>query len=1325
MSAQCSVALPPPGPFSFVPNEWSQWKNRFQRFRRGSGLDSTPDSRQIDVLIYNMGERAEEVYASFTPQPTTFDDAISKFDSYFIPKRNIIYERAKFLKHRQQSATAEQFITDLHSLANTCEWGELKDDMILLVLIIGMNETSVSDRLQLDPDLKLEKAICTLRQHEELVRQKKDLQGETVSEISKKYSKKQENKTKTNNSNKPNKNQDICNRCGYERHKTLNECPAKKANCGFCGGVGHYNKMCFARKNSTKHARGVGCSDSSSDESFIGEIRSDGKDPWTQKLDVVCEGIKVKPINFKLDTAADVTMIPVHLIKEIIGQISLRSTKTSVFSARKKDRFNILGTVELKLRYQNREVSEKCFVSEDILVPLLSRKACENLKLVQRVYAISSEINWFDKFPKLFKGLGNMHGEYKIEVKENAIPYAISAPRAVPVPLKGKVKEALKEMEEKGVIVPVDHSTDWCAPMVVATKKGGGVRICVDLSRLNKSVKRQFHPIPRIELSLAELRGAEFFTKLDANHGFWQLSLAKESQDFTTFITPFGRYKFCKLPFGVTSAPEEFQKRMGRILEGLKNCIVHMDDILIWGKTKTEHNECVQRVLETLESAGVTLNKQKSEFCRDHVTYLGFILSKEGITPDPSKVKAIVDMPPPKNVKEVQRFMGMVTFLTKFIPNRSEIMEPISSLISNKNAFVWAPPQQAAFNKIKELLTSAPCLAIYDSTKPTYLSCDASTHGLGAVLMQGEGAVKKPVAYVSRTLTSAEANYANIEREALALTWASDRLKNFLIGKHYTIETDHKPLLQIFQTKNLDDLSPRLQRFRLRMMRYDYSVTYTPGRNLFVADALSRNPLPSEDDNELEDEVDAFVHEVCLAGIHTTDQNVVNVANAQRDDPTCQQLSKLIHHEWPNKADLSPDLQEYYSVRDELCSVDGILLRGSRLIIPSDLRHIMLEKLHSGHLGITKTRRRAQRTLWWPGISKDIETKIKSCPTCIQHTINHNEPLIPSKLPRYPWQIVSMDFFKCNEKWFLVITDHYSRFIDLHPVTRMRASDVIAICQSVFAKFGIPEMVCSDSGTQFHDSSEFKNFSRDWGFSISTSSPHFHQANGKAEAAVKVAKRLLNANPSNIQQALLAYRNTPLENGFSPAEMVFGRALRDNVPAISQLRPPSTLLQAEEKYKDRYKRAYDSRHDTRNLSDLKKNDMVWITDLKRHGKILETLGNRSYLVETSISTVRRNRFHLLPAPYLQELPDTRPSHDLPTSKPGQLTTEQRTPASPSLSQRNTLVIPEPTERDSASTDAHTGPTQERASMPRSLSPIELKTRSGRTVRKPARYREDP
>ena len=363
-------------------------------------------------------------------------------------------------------------------------------------------------------------------------------------------------------------------------------------------------------------------------------------------------------------------------------------------------------------------------------------------------------------------------------------------------------------MESLGVISKVTEPTPWCAGMVVVPKRSGDVRICVDLKALNESVKRETHLIPKVDSVLAQLSGAAVFSKLDASSGFWQIPLSERSKLLTTFITPFGRYAFNKLPFGIASAPEIFQRRMNRILEGLDSVVCMMDDILVFGKDSAEHNNRLRDVLQRLEKANVTLNSSKCEFEKTTVKFLGHIIDSQGIRADPEKTEAISRMDTPTSVTDLRRFLGMVNQLGKFTPNIAEMSQPLRELLSTKKAWLWVPQQDRAFQQIKEELTKPTTLIIYDPGAETKISADASSFRLGAVLLQQSEGLWKPIAYASRSMTQAERRYAQIEKGALAITWACQRFSDYVLGRRFTMESDHKPLIPLLNTKHLDALPP-------------------------------------------------------------------------------------------------------------------------------------------------------------------------------------------------------------------------------------------------------------------------------------------------------------------------------------------------------------------------------------------------------------------------------------------------------------------------------------------------------------------------------------
>ena len=323
-------------------------------------------------------------------------------------------------------------------------------------------------------------------------------------------------------------------------------------------------------------------------------------------------------------------------------------------------------------------------------------------------------------------------------------------------------------METLGVIFNVEESTEWCDSMVAVLKKSGGIRICMDLKPLNESVKRQPHPLPMVESILSQLSGAKIFSKLDANSGFWQISLSPESRPLTTFLTPFGHYHFNKLPFGLSSAPELFQKRMGKLFEGLDGVVCLIDDVLIFAADKEEHDLRLRAVLNKMAEAGTTLNMEKCLFQQTELKLLGHVLNQDGVSPDPEKTRAIALMPSPDGVPALRRrrFLGMVNHLGKFSHRLSELTKPLGDLLSTKNSWSWGPDQDRAFQELKEELSKPTVLALYSPQVETKVSADRSSFGLGAVLQQSQtsDSAWKPVECASRALTETEGRYAQVKR---------------------------------------------------------------------------------------------------------------------------------------------------------------------------------------------------------------------------------------------------------------------------------------------------------------------------------------------------------------------------------------------------------------------------------------------------------------------------------------------------------------------------------------------------------------------------------
>ena len=1019
-----------------------------------------------------------------------------------------------------------------------------------------------------------------------------------------------------------------CSRCGKYPAHDRQHCPARDATCRKCKKRGHFQAVCrSARVGGIQVNAEMG---ESLDSAFLGSVEEQCEsksDPW--KVTLSLEG---KPVNLHIATGAEVTVIT-ELMWQDIGQPTLSLSDRNLRGPDSRI-LPVLGKFTGTLRNRTEEATEDIYVVKKLTKPLLGRPAIEWLGLIRRVAAVNKHgLTPAEEFPSLFQGLGKLEGEYTIRLQDGAKPFALSTPRRVAVPLLASVKQELQRMETLGVIAKVEQPTEWCAGMVVVPKSNGKVRICVDLTRLNESVQRERHPLPAVDQTLAQLASAKVFSKPDANSGFWQIPLAPASALLTTFITPFGRFCFHRLPFGISSAPEHFQRRMSEILTGLTGIVCMMDDILIHGKTQEEHNERLSKVLQCLQEAGLTLNSEKCLFSQPSVKFLGHCIDSSGVRPDPDKVSAIQKVRAPANVGDVRRFLGMVNQMGKFAPNLAEVTQPLRELLNKRNQWVWGEPQQKAFARVKEILTSSPVLALFDPNLETIISADASSFGLGAVLLQRQPTGDlKPVAYVSRSMTPTEQRYAQIEKEALAFTWACERLSDYLIGLKFHINTDHKPLVPLFSSKHLEQLPIRVQRFRLRMMQFRFSISHVPGEDLTIADTLSRAPAsnPTTADELLHQEADAFVNMV-VQHLPATERRLEEIKQHQSSDETCQQLIVFCQSGWPDKHTANAFIKPYLPMAAEFSVESGLLMRGNRIVIPPSLRRELLGKIHDGHQGITKCRERARQSIWWPGISRDLEQLVQNCTECCKAQKQRAQPMIPSPLPDLPWQKVATNLFEWKQETYLLIVDYYSRFIEIAHLNRLTADEIIARTKSIFARHGIPETVISDNGPQYA-SEAYKKFAEEYQFKHVTSSPYFPQSNGEAERAVRTIKGLLKKS-SDPYLALLAYRTTPLQVGYSPSELLMSRTLRSAVPTTRIQRAPRVpdpdiVRTKDGDIKARQKQNFDYHHGVRSLPPLEPGDSVWLPDKQVEGEVQGEVTPHSYQVESSDGSYRQNIIRL-------------------------------------------------------------------------------------------------
>ena len=1014
--------------------------------------------------------------------------------------------------------------------------------------------------------------------------------------------------------------------------------------------MGHFAQKC---RSVTAHKPVAEVEQEELTDLFLGviEVNEASSKPWTAQVTTKLPDTKPVDITFKLDSGAAVTVCSP---KEIPSDVTmLKSDKRLVGPGNAEIPY--LGFVNAVLCHKKFSVKEDIFVVNNQRVNLLSKRACAALSLlscsVDETDVNRSELK-LDKFLPVFEGLGQMKDAfYDIKLVDNAVPYAITVSRPVPIPLLDETRLELERMVNLSVVERVTGPTEWCSPMVVIPKSNGRVRICSDVTQLNRYVKREVYPMATVDDSLSQISG-KVFSKLDANSGFWQIPLTPASCELTTFLTPFGRFMYKKLPFGLCSSPEIFYREMLRILGNTEGVIVHMDDILVYGKNKCEHDKRLNDVLQKIKSAGMTLNRSKCEFGKASVTFLGHRVDSDGIHASEERIQSILNFHTPTSTRDIQSFLGLVNQSAKFSPNIAKLSEPLRELLKKDAPWIWDKPQEDALQALKQEFAKPPVLVPYDLKKRTIISTDASNKGLGVVMTQiQEDNSERLVTAASRSLTSAEEGYATIEKEALGVTWGLEKFSRYLLGlQDFEVHTDHKPLVSLLGSKPIHKLPPRILRFKLKLMRYKFHIVYVPGKQNSSADALSRYPSEKPTVREMlaTDEIEAFARSYSLPA---TDIRLEKLSAAQKSDEVLQIIREYVEKGWPAYlSNTDSVIKPYFEKRGliTLHPAHDLLLYQDRIIIPQLERMEILERIHEGHLGVSKCTQRAKRAVWWPSLNKAIEEMISHCSVCRNRAPEVIEPLRPLDTPRHPWQVLASDLFHHNGRDYLLVVDLYSRYPEITALQSTTSKEIVKHLKSFFARHGIPELLISDNAGQY-TSEEFREFTHKYQFRSVTSSPRYPRANGSAERMVQTMKNILDKSADPFL-GLLAYRTSPLSTGFSPAELMMNRTLRSTIPSANVEFNVTNHQQhyiRNQMYKQQMKQNHDARHRVKELSTLAPGDQVFIRDMHRQGIVQQGHpGTRSYTVNSNGNILRRNRSALVytpPPAQKGDLPEASPT----------------------------------------------------------------------------------
>ena len=1251
-----------PKPFDFVnaTTQWADWLTRFTRFRNITGLADQPDQIQIDSLLFIMGPESEGVYAQLVfdgeEDTRTYDQVIAAFTRYFQPRRNVLNYRTQFYNRRQAAdESAEEYIRCIHGLAVKCRFNEglTQSDMIKDRLLSGMTDTLLSSELQLDEDVTLDTVTSKMRAKEAIDKQMKtESMVAAVKTLSKSGSSKKQASQQTINN---------CRYCG--RSHPVRACPAYGKKCNICSKSNHFAKVCSQNKQASEvQVEQPAVNDSpefyistqqlKADAICSETVYTDGfdVDPGFNVLSIDNEWfldfyVNGNVMNAKIDTGAQTNVISCDELRRLLPKAIIKPT-SSRLTAYSGHALPVLGVSEVGVVFRGQQHSLNFHVIGDerrahtlIGLPSIKRLGILNVSVVGYVGQTEEKTgknSLVEEFADVFTGFGKLKTTHTITLKPGAVPF-VCPPRSVPHALRDKLKIELDRLVSLEIIKQCSEPSEWLNQIVPVLKPDGSLRVCLDPQQLNSVTVRDRYILPTVSDIYARLSGSSVFSTLDAQSGFHQIPIDEKSSKLTTFLTPFGKYQYLRLPFGLTSAPEFFHKTMVDLVGDIQGVEVYIDDVLVHARSEIEHDARLREVLSRFRNAGLKLNSKKCHFKQSSVKFLGNILSKEGIMPSPDKVRAIEEVKVPTNKSEIRSFLGMVTYLAKFCKNLSELTKPLRELVKDKVDFCWETSHEKAFNEIKQTISHAPVLALYNPSEEVVVNVDASSHSLGAVLLQ-KG---QPIEFAAQSLTNTQCLYAQVEKEMLAIQFGLTRFHQYVYGRKVTVESDHQPLVRISK-KPLSDLTPRLQRMRMQIQHYDYSVVHVPGRQMYVSDYLSRSCKSKT--YEIDLHLDDPMPQICAIRVRDA-TSVEEYTKATMQDTTLALISQYTQSGWPKQKRLCHALAKpYWNFRDEISECNGLLFYGDRLIIPHQMKSEIIERLHASHQGVTKTQQRARTAVFWPGMNIQIEDKIMSCNTCKSHeNAQPQAPLIPSEIPEYPWQVLGSDLFQIAGANYLLNVDYYSKWVNVTKLTDLSGKSVVDEFRKQLSEYGQPAVIRSDNGPQY-TSREFRDFTRQNGIQHVTSSPGFPRSNGQVERSVQTVKKLMikaNEEGQSFWNSLLMLRNTPIEGGLpSPAQLLQGRSLFDGIPVQKHCLFPRAYNRAHVHEKLALRQnTMKSNHDLKSTTEKPvlssgQNVRFKATNAKWERAIVQGHheSNRSYLVKNQATGIvlRRNRQQLKP-----------------------------------------------------------------------------------------------
>lgn len=1129
---------------------------------------------------------------SLSSQILKFDDLVELLNNHYDDTRNIMTATYDFYSCVQKDGqTFADWKAQIYDKVRHCGFNTSKlamkpqDRAIRDLYVIGVRNPKIRQALLKEEDPDLEKTERIIHLGERLADDVRHFDSArshehgTVAKIQRNRRKpplppqqqRQQNKSPKDENNS-------CATCGSSQH-SRSQCKFRQYICNFCKREGHLERVCRQKKldkTTTKHVTTL---------FKVNVGQSPANNGSSLHVSLLVNGHTFK---FEVDTGSTTTIVSV-CDWQTLGSPPLRPSNYQL-KCYSGQFLRIKGECDVLVDHKNKQLKLPMIVVHGNNIPLLGLHWINNLKLdinsiihgssfdsslIHKVYDESKLANLLDRYQGILnKDLGHCTKvQAHIQLKPDATPKFFK-PRTIPFAYIEGVKDEIQRNVDAGILQKVDMS-EWAAPIVPVPKPNGKIRICGDFKvTINPQICIDQHPIPSIDELLSRLNNGQRFTKLDLSDAYLQIELDEVSKQYVVINTPLGLFKYNRMPFGISNAPAIFQRIIDQVIAGIPHCAAYLDDIIITGRTEEEHFQTLEAVLSKLKQFNLHCNPEKCAFFQNQVIYLGFIIDKHGKRPDPQRVESIANMPSPKNVREVEAFIGKLNYYGQFVPNFSDKCKPMNRLRRNNVAWNWDAECEGAFDNLKQEICRATTLVHFDAKLPIILATDASQYGLGAVIMHRyHDGTERPIAYASKTLTDSEQRYSQIEKEAFSIIYGVKKFRQYLIGTHFELVTDHQPLLSVFHpAKGIPSTTAnRLQRWALCLMSYSYTIRYKPTHLHANADALSR--LPAGQDLSFVDKESIQIHLIQTDLIKHWPVQSQEIEMATVNDEILQLVKQYTLTKWPSSIEeiRKQELISYYNNRHSISIFQGCVMRDTQVIIPQQLRQRVLQMLHENHLGVVKTKQLARAHCWWPKIEKDIVDVVRTCTTCSQLQNMPKKEFKDWPEPTAVWSRIHIDFAGpiWGSKWLLMI-DAKSKF----PFVADMGNDTTAqnVCNALEQAmdfFGPPEVVVSDNGPPFN-SYTMKQFFSFHGIKHMNSPPYHPASNGLAERFVRSFKEGIRKEQQSgqtdkdlaVRNFLRSYRWSPhTTTGQTPASMMFQHPIRN---ALYQLKPNVKVLPEEQ-----------------------------------------------------------------------------------------------------------------------------------------------------------------